>query len=155
MIPGISVVLGKTTVEENYYNFGEYGQGDFSIQADIEVAGFLEENTAPDEKIYIWGFEPVIYLLADRKCVSRFIYNVPLYWEWSLPEHKEEFLDDMRREEPKYFIVVRRDILYRVTGNFNDSKEALEKFDELKKLIDDEYEFDREIEHFTIYRLKS
>jgi 4-amino-4-deoxy-L-arabinose transferase-like glycosyltransferase len=155
MISVISVVLGKTTIEENYYDFGEYGIGDFSIQANMEVASFLKNNTIPNEKIYIWGFEPVIYLLADRRCVSRFIYNVPLYWEWSLPEYKEEFLDAVREENPKYFIVVRKDILYRVTGNFNDSQEAFEKFSVLKNFIDDEYKFDREIEHFTIYRLKS
>jgi hypothetical protein len=154
MISVVSVISKQTTLEENYYSYVDQSIDDISIQAEMEVADFLEKNTDPDEKIYIWGFEPVIYVLAKRRCVSRFIYNVPLYWEWSPPEFKQEFLEDMRRESPKYFIVVSKDILYRVTGNMSDSKDAFEKFLELKQIISDKYEFSKEIEYFTLYKLK-
>ncbi len=43
-----------------------YQKGDVNVNADIEVASFLNLNTHPTDKIYIWGFEPTIYFLANR-----------------------------------------------------------------------------------------
>jgi len=149
-----SVVQGSITLRGHYYTCEEYDRGDFSLRADIEVADFLAKNTSSDEGIYIWGFEPIIYGLANRRCISRFIYNVPLYWKWVIPEYKEEFLDIVREKKPKYFMVVKNDALPWVTGLPYGSKRAFEDFVELKQIIVEEYELGIQIEDFMIYCLK-
>jgi hypothetical protein len=41
------------------------------------IAQQLRDRVPAGEPIYVWGFEPVLYDLADRPSASRFIYNVP------------------------------------------------------------------------------
>lgn len=154
MISLMLVSSGTITLEDYYTEFGRSGKGDFSLQADMEVADFIAKNTSSDEEIYIWGFEPIIYVLAKRSCISRFIYNVPLYCVWAIPEHKREFLEAVRKKRPKYFVVVKNDAIPWVTGLPYDSKKAFEDFVELKKIIRGKYILEREIEDFMIYRLK-
>ena len=37
---------------------------------------------APDETAFIWGFEPMIYDMAERRPATRFIYDVPQRVAW-------------------------------------------------------------------------
>jgi len=38
------------------------------------VAEFIQARTRADERIFVWGYHPDIYLFADRKPASRFVY---------------------------------------------------------------------------------
>jgi 4-amino-4-deoxy-L-arabinose transferase-like glycosyltransferase len=38
------------------------------------IAAAVRAHTAPDERIFVWGWNPDIYLYADRKPASRFLY---------------------------------------------------------------------------------
>ncbi|MBI3887209.1 MAG: glycosyltransferase family 39 protein [Opitutae bacterium] len=40
----------------------------------LRSADFVRRLTAPDERIFVWGYNPDIYLFADRKPASRFLY---------------------------------------------------------------------------------
>lgn len=39
-----------------------------------DAAGFVREHSKPTDKIFVWGYYPDFYLLADRRPASRFIY---------------------------------------------------------------------------------
>src|SRR5688572_24665157 len=55
---------------------------DVSLTADRAVARELRARTSSGTPIFVWGFEPVIYWLADRPPATRFIYNVPQRTPW-------------------------------------------------------------------------
>lgn len=38
------------------------------------VARFIAEHTTPEERVFVWGYHPDIYLFADRAPGSRFVY---------------------------------------------------------------------------------
>ncbi|HUJ42429.1 MAG TPA: glycosyltransferase family 39 protein [Opitutaceae bacterium] len=40
----------------------------------LRSAAFIKGHTTPDERIFVWGYNPDIYLYADRKPASRFLY---------------------------------------------------------------------------------
>jgi len=40
----------------------------------LESAAFLRERTAATDSLFVWGYNPDIYLYADRKPASRFVY---------------------------------------------------------------------------------
>jgi 4-amino-4-deoxy-L-arabinose transferase-like glycosyltransferase len=40
----------------------------------LESAAFLRERTAATDKLFVWGYNPDIYLYTDRKPASRFVY---------------------------------------------------------------------------------
>lgn len=41
----------------------------------LRAAAFIEKHTTPEERIFVWGYNPDIYLFANRKPVSRFLYS--------------------------------------------------------------------------------
>ena len=116
----------------------------------FKVAEYIRERTAPDDTIYIWGFEPLIYYLSERRCPSRFIYNTPLFGAFHRPGNRTELLEDLKRAAPAYMIVVRGDVLEYVTGTRMDSYGALSAFPELKGFIERNYEPERTIANFII-----
>ncbi|MBI2513716.1 MAG: hypothetical protein HYV96_17250 [Opitutae bacterium] len=44
------------------------------VDPSYRAARFVAERTAPDERIFVWGYHPDIYLFADRAPGSRFVY---------------------------------------------------------------------------------
>lgn len=44
------------------------------IDPSWRVARFIAERTAPDERIFVWGYHPDIHLFANRAPASRFVY---------------------------------------------------------------------------------
>ncbi|SDS25350.1 4-amino-4-deoxy-L-arabinose transferase [Opitutus sp. GAS368] len=44
------------------------------VDPSIRVAEFIKNRTSADEHIFVWGYHPDIYLFADRKPASRFVY---------------------------------------------------------------------------------
>jgi 4-amino-4-deoxy-L-arabinose transferase-like glycosyltransferase len=38
-----------------------------------EVARYVEEHTAADDRVFVWGYYPLIYVAADRLAATRFV----------------------------------------------------------------------------------
>ena len=142
-------------IESQELDLDLYGNGDFSYLADKLVAQYIKRNTLENQTIYIWGFEPIIYFLSNRKCPSRFIYNTPLYWSWTPPEYKNEFIEVMLNQKPEYFIIVKNDPVPFVSGDMFDSEWTFNKYEKLVQIIKENYKFEISIEDFKIYRLKN
>jgi hypothetical protein len=128
---------------------------DYNLAADREVSLEVRARTRPDQPIYIWGFEPVIYWLADRTPSSRFIYDVPQRTMWERDYARRELLADLKRRPPALIVVQQNDVFHGVTGDDLDSRRALPTFAELDQLVSSRYELVRTIEDFQIYALTS
>jgi hypothetical protein len=127
---------------------------DYNLDADRQVALEIMSRTRPDERIFIWGFEPVIYWLADRKPSSRFIYDVPQRTEWQQEYARKELLRDLHEHPPALFIVQRNDVFPSVTGRASDSKVDLLAFPELLFWLEERYDRGKTIEDFEFYELR-
>ena len=127
----------------------------YNLAADRVVSLVVRARTRPDQPIYIWGFEPVIYWLAEREPSSRFIYDVPQRTLWERDYARRELLADLRRRPPALFIVQQNDVFYGVTGDDLDSRRALPTFPQLDQLVAARYELVKTIEDFQIYALRA
>lgn len=125
---------------------------DFNLSADREVATWLRERTDPSEHIFVWGFEPAIYWLAERRSPSKFIYNVPQRVLWEHDKARNELLADLRNSPPAWFVVQHHDYFKFVTGNDFDSNVALEHDPELSEWLNESYSKVQRIEDFELYR---
>ncbi len=143
---------GRMTCSTFTEHYDRYG--DFSLLADKQVAYYLLSETAPDDTIFIWGFEPLIYAFSDRQPASRFIYNVPLVTDWSPPAWRVELLRDLETKRPRMIAVVHNDILPWMNGRFDDSAAQLADYPELALFLERNYLLDRRIEDFDLYRLR-
>jgi hypothetical protein len=124
---------------------------DFSFKADAEVATFLREQAQPTDRIYVWGFEPLVYFLADRRPASRFLHTLPLVTRWSPPEWRLELVEDLERVAPSHILVLHNDVFPWATGTVVDSATHLANYPELGALLSADYRMVERIEDFAIY----
>jgi hypothetical protein len=124
---------------------------DYNLAADRSVALELRSRTRAGAPIFVWGFEPVVYWLAERPPASRFIYDVPQRSSWERARARFDLLRDLRAHPPAAIVVQRNDVFPVVTGNTLDSRGELPNFRELKTLVDEGYELTTTIEDFEIY----
>jgi hypothetical protein len=129
-------------------------EADVNAGTNRRAAEWVAENTSAEAKIYIWGFEPVIYDLSQRRPASRYIYNVPQRVGQEKAEYRRKLMEELDRSLPDVIIVEKRDIFPWVTGNVRDSQAELAEFPELKQLLDGEYQQAIEIEDLTLFRRK-
>jgi 4-amino-4-deoxy-L-arabinose transferase-like glycosyltransferase len=148
----IAVATGR--ISRATFLVGFRDRQDFSLSADLRVARFLKEHTAPGTPVFIWGFEPLVYFLADRPPASRFISQQPLVTPWSPPQWRDELIRDLARRRPEYILVLHNDAMPWVTTRPYDSAEELVFFPALAGVLEHEYRPEAPIEDFGIYRRK-
>jgi hypothetical protein len=138
---------------ERYYDyFGAWGGGTFSYRASREAAYYVARRTQPGEHVYVWGYDPLIYLLADRPSSSRFIYSFPLMSDWAPRSWQEEFMDELAARPPTYFLVQRAEGARWITGHVVDTGEYISWFPALQSWLRAHYRLETEIEDYMIYR---
>jgi hypothetical protein len=115
------------------------------------VARFLAEHTAPGEPVFVWGFECVIYDLAERPIASRFIYNVPQRAAWSREPMQAALMRDLEARPPAAIVVEHHDVFRMVTGNDDDSARSLWAFPALSALIERDFEHAARIGDFDVH----
>ncbi|WP_437731685.1 glycosyltransferase family 39 protein [Sorangium sp. So ce1335] len=124
---------------------------DVNAAANRAVAAWLRDRVAPGRPVFVWGFEPVIYDLADRPPATRYLYNVPQRAAWARQEARDALMRDLAASPPAAIVVERRDVFPSVTGDGLDSRDTLDGFPALAGLIDERYELAVVIEDFGIY----
>jgi hypothetical protein len=148
-------VKGDKTLEQVYIEKGFTSDSAFMIGKTLNAIEYVKKNTYENEKIYVWGFDPLIYYLSGRYCVSRFIYNFPLYWKENNEEFQKEFLNELNKDKPELILISQRDPLYFISGYKEDSKSMLEKFPAFKLFLDNNYVYKTQIDDFYFFQLRS
>jgi hypothetical protein len=115
------------------------------------VAALLAAYTQPDASIYVWGFEPVLYDLAQRRPASRYVYNAPLLAPWFRARARPRLMKELRRDPPAAIVVQRGDVHPGTSGVRVDSATALRRFPELRAFIQAFYEPVETVGDFTIH----
>jgi hypothetical protein len=129
----------------------------FDFTESWDVAEYVRSRTRPDERIQVWGYEPLVYFLAERYAASRFQATHPLVMrvpgEAITPMQQRwraEFLADVSEQRPRYVVVVREDNWWWAPGE-QTSQQLLEDFPGWKRFIDDHYVLEHTVGRFLIY----
>jgi len=122
------------------------------------VGEYIKANTAPDARIFVWGFSSEVYYYADRLPVTRFVFadllagillgfgdGTPGY---SSPEYWDAFASDLARQGNPELIVDTSPAGFHGYADY-----PMEKYPVLAALIASKYRFDREIGGMRLYRL--
>ena len=86
-----------------------------------DLADHLRDTTAPDERVFVWGFDPTVNVRAQRRTTSRFLYNYPFRVDWGNTDYERELMDALRADPPRVVVVAACDITYGITGTRRDS----------------------------------
>ncbi len=115
------------------------------------VAAWVKTHTEPGDPIYVWGFQPMIYVLAERPPASRFVYNSPQRASWYRETGREQLMTDLEAVAPAAILVESGDPHPASTGNDLDSAAELERFPRLRALLAAGYDEGTKIGDFTIH----
>ena len=130
----------------------------FDYTESYDTAAYLRSHTQPDERIQVWGYESLVYYLAERRAASRFQMTHPLVMR--VPggdltpmqrRWRAEFVADVTARPPAYVAVVSEDRWWWAPEE-RSSEELLADFPEWRAIIDRDYELEQRIGRFLIYR---
>lgn len=136
----------------DYWKGARHTTGDWMLAEQMAVADYLRQNTAPSDRVFVWGVDPLIYFLAGRQNVSRFVFNHPLMARWTWPALWTDFMGSLRADLPVFFVTEHDDAEPWVTGLDDDSYEALLNRADLREYVLANYELERRIGRFDILR---
>jgi hypothetical protein len=132
--------------------FGRPGRGDYAYLSTERAAAYVREHTVPGDRVLVWGFEPSIYLLADRRPSTRFFFNVPVAVRFAPEAWKHEFLADLDAHPPRMLLVLEHDPIPWATGRTDDSAAQLAGWPELAARVRRDYREVAVLEDFRIYQ---
>jgi hypothetical protein len=145
------VLLGGSSQQRDDLDNRLYSAADVSYGADRKVAEYLRGRLGPSELVYIWGFEPIIYDMSERRAASRYIYNVPQRVAWFRDTARAGLMADLASRPPRAVVVEHRDVFPAVTGDALDSADSLQSFPAFSSWLRDHYGLATVIEDFDIY----
>ena len=135
----------RVATEDSLYNFDDVDSG-----SNRRVAEWLASHTPAGQPIFVWGFEPEIYVLSDRRPASRYVYNVPQRVSWT-QSTRDVLMTDLERNPPSAIVVEHGDVFPWVTGTRTDSAQALAEVPRLAALLRDGYRHAERIDDFDLY----
>ncbi len=127
-----------------YKNFLLYQTGKFSqeqyfqtfdpqVSLTYSLAGFLQKNTKPEEKVFVWSDNPLVYALSKRQPAGRLI---AAYYINSMPTGPTETAAALKQVKPKFVIITL----------------PQKEFKELDKIIQKDYKLAKQLNKATIYQ---
>jgi hypothetical protein len=76
----------------------------------VELARYLRQHSAPDDRVAVIGSEPEIYFYAQRRGATGYIYMYPLMEAHPFSQHlQEDMIAQIERERPRYMVLVNVD----------------------------------------------
>jgi hypothetical protein len=147
-------VTGRMS-EEHYYAQYDIGR-DFSAMGTRRAAAYLRDHTQPQDTALIWGVEPLVSFLAQRRSPTNFIsFYVLVSGQGKNPKLEDwrtDFLADIRRQPPAYIVLVDNDVTPLAPVG---SRAQLKDFPAFKAIVDSEYEIETQVEDYQFYRRKA
>jgi hypothetical protein len=119
-----------------------------------KVAAWVRAHTREGDRIYVWGFEPLLYDLADRLPASRFVYNAPQRAPWSRFTARGELMRELQAWPPAVILVEHGDLHPGTAASEVDSATTLARFGRLRAFLGERYEPSGRIDRFTIHLRK-
>lgn len=140
-----------TVERERYLSSFRSLEGDYDFHANVRVAAWLRERCTPEERVEVFGFEPGILFLAQRRAPTRFGFRHPLTARPELPlvqRYRREYMAAMRAAPPRYVVLVTddRNNLFRRTSR--DEARDLG----LLALLTERYALETRIGSFELHR---
>lgn len=151
--------LGLIPAEHFYRAYGDWGEGDICVRAELAVAEYLRRNTGPEQSVLVFGLEPGINFLAERRPPTRFAYDLPLTTgtrgnaEFAAYQEKirREFLADLEKEGPEYVVVVEKDA---TSIEPEESYQQMRNFAAFRRWLEEGYYLETKVEHYFLFRKK-
>jgi len=124
-----------------------------------QTGRYLREHSSPDDRIFVWGHDPSIYLEARRHPAGRYILTFPLTGyvfggplpgvdtrKWIVPGAWSTLQQDFAKHPPTYIVDVH---------NVGNAQYPVRDFPILSSLLAEHYEQVAQTNEGVVYRMRS
>jgi hypothetical protein len=135
----------------HYYAQFDIGT-DFSRMDTLHAATYLRDHTESGDTALIWGAEPLVNFLAQRRSPTKYIFSYMLVSEGESPHleaSRREFLDELHRAEPAYIVLVEGDVTPLTPMG---SRAQLGGLPALESIMETDYRFEVQVGDYLFYR---
>ena len=114
MFLSIVLLLGAADFSLSLYRFERLGEKYLSDGVFVEdkisrIADFIQAETDPGDPILVWGYDPRIYLAADRNAPTRFFHqNALIKATFVRQDLRDQFFSDVAESMPRLIIDLRQ-----------------------------------------------
>jgi 4-amino-4-deoxy-L-arabinose transferase-like glycosyltransferase len=135
--------MDRRGVEAHYYPL---------FRQNHEVVDYIKANSGQGDRVFVWGLWPQIYFWLDRPLVDRFAANHGLRATWAPAAWRNELIDDLVADPPRYIAVAAGDNQPWLVGNGETSDQHLrDSFPELNLLLESNYQPVLNLDLFVLY----
>ena len=142
----------KPGAVDRYWRSKAFVGKDMSLADNLAMADFLRAQAAPGDAVFLWGYDPMVYVLADRRPVSRFPYSYPFVVPWSPPSYRAELGAALVADPPMWFLVGSKDATPKVTGHGRDSAATFLQDTDLHAWVSAGYVRQPDVARFQVWR---
>ena len=155
LLSGLIILDAGDTIRSGFSRYRRSGSSldDRFASEDARVGAYLRARTRPEERIFVWGANPAVYIYADRSAPTRFVglmavvgANVDRPGRRDIPGAMDELERDLRAYPPAYVVVVERLRTY-------DLRQPHLQW--LQTILDEDYDAETRFDDFTLYRRRS
>ncbi len=122
------------------------------LEGQIGIIHYLKENSSPEDRVFVWGTQPLIYFLSQRRPVTRFVSNLGVISPWGLPAWRRELVRDLEKSPPRFVAVVRKDSIPIISYTYQDSEQYLRDYPGLANFIAHGYQRVETFTDIVVYR---
>ena len=123
---------------------------DFDIAATEDFAALLATHRAPGDSLFVWGYETMIYFLAEEPPRYRYPFAWPFVVDFHDGRYTPDLMARLAANPPRHVVIQNSDATPWVTGRPESSAEFLALFPELSSFFAAHYTPVAETEKFTL-----
>lgn len=128
-----------------------YDGGDYSIDDAVEFSELVRLRRNPDDGLFVWGYETVLYFLVEEPPRYRYPYAWPFVVDFYDERYTSDLLERLRASPPRHFIVQKNDATPWVTGRPESSAEVLPQVHSLNDFLKDGYQLVLSTPRFDLF----
>lgn len=132
-----SYLSGQTSQEEYFEFFGEV------VTLNLKLRDYLQQNSDPNDRIYIWGNAPWVYYLSERQHASKYLVAYHLTF---VKDAKDEVLEELTSDPPEIIIVTNEPAFLAKAGA------PTPVFPEFDRFLSLNYQLETRIDQADIFR---
>lgn len=155
LMPWVGYVLGRTSRDDYLVAHTAPANSRYnSAPAEEAAAAYLRAHTPANATILTWGYDATLSYLSGHLAPTRYAYNGVFFLgtpSWR-DRFRRELLRDVAARPPYYVVIARSEPVPVAAPTFAG---AFRDFDALRQLVASDYEFERQIERYAIFRRRS
>lgn len=145
-------ITGQATQSEYWDTFQA---NDLKPEQSLAMATYLRERVQSGDSLFIWGFRPEVYFMADLRPATRYQAHFPLVAPWYPETWQQNNVDILWAAMPPYALILEDDFMPWVTDFDADSHTLLQDYTELNNWLIANYEREEQIGDFIIWKRRS